>query len=358
MLKFLEFPAKFQDKSSLYFYPSMKITDIILGKILMLREQKKTQTEMSRILSIPQHRISRVLKKYDTHGALAHLGGNGRPKLLPVSANFQISKDRKQEPFDSLRKRAIRLGNHFQKNISHMTIKRYLNDIDVEAFDPSEKPLLSPRHISLRWQAATGWLGLTDDEIKMIIFSDESKFNLKYSDGKAYVWREANTRLQKEHIKETVKFGGGSVMVWACFSYYGIGRLVFIEEKMDAPLYVSILSSSLPPSLCNMGLSDFIFQQDNDSKHTAKVTKEFFTNRRINVLPWPAQSPDMNPIENLWAHVKREVAKLQPKNLTELKEKILQAWSEITVETCQKYAMSFRKRSLALWRAHGKHTKY
>lgn len=127
---------------------------------------------------------------------------------------------------------------------------------------------------------------------------------------------------------------------------------------MDAPLYVTILASCLPPSVERMGLSDFIFQQDNDSKHTAGVTKRFFENRRIKVLPWPAQSPDMNPIENLWEIVKDRVAELQPKNVAELRAKILEVWSQIPAEMCQKYALSFTKRSLKLCRNKGRSTKY
>ncbi|KAI4293435.1 hypothetical protein PAPHI01_2709 [Pancytospora philotis] len=147
-------------------------------------------------------------------------------------------------------------------------------------------------------------------------------------------------------------------MVWACFSYGGVGKLVFIEGIMDAYKYVNILATALPPSLEQMGLTEFIFQQDNDAKHTAKVTKRFFENRNIRVMPWPAMSPDMNPIENLWEYVKRRVAELEPKNIADLKSKIMQAWSEIPLAVCQKYAMSFANRALALCRSRGEHTKY
>ena len=66
----------------------------------------------------------------------------------------------------------------------------------------------------------------------------------------------------------------------------------------------------------------------------------------------------MNPIENLWGLVKNKVAEFQPKNIREIKGKILQAWNEISNDTYQYYALSFRKRALSLWRAHGKYTKY
>ena len=142
--------------------------------------------------------------------------------------------------------------------------------------------MLTAKHVKDRLSKAQDSIGLTEREVKRIVFSDESKFNLLYSDGKASVWREPGSRLKKANVTETKKFGGGSVTVWACFSYYGIGRLTFIDGIMDAPKYVSILASCLPPSLGSMGISEFIFQQDNDSKHTAKLTKRFLWNRGIN----------------------------------------------------------------------------
>ena len=309
-------------------------------------------------MSISQPNISRCLAKYHKHGVIMHLGNNGRPESLCSDTKAFILKIINKTPKISLRKVARTVESTLKKRVSHMTIKRFLNERSLFAYSPRRKPLLTPRHISIRWEMATLWLGLTDEEIKRIVFSDETKFNLRYSDGKVSVWRTPGSEPQSKHIEPTVKYFGGSVMVWGCFSYSGVGKLVFIEDTMDAPLSVTILASALPCSLAEMGLSDFIFQQDNDPKHTAKLTKSFFGNRDIKVLPWPPQSPDMNPIENLWDYVKEQVAGFQPKNIKDLKAAIIRAWSEISVETCRKYAFSFRKRSIALWHAHGKHTKY
>ncbi len=124
-------------------------------------------------------------------------------------------------------------------------------------------------------------------------------------------------------------------MLWGCFSAHGPGRLVRIRGIMNAALYMEILEENLLQSVQQLRLCrGFVFQQDNDPKHTAKVIKAGFGNHNINLLEWPSQSPDLNPIENLWAELKRRVRGRQPQNLEELETYCLKEWDNIPQETC------------------------
>ena len=85
-------------------------------------------------------------------------------------------------------------------------------------------------------------------------------------------------------------------MVWGCFSFHGLGRLVFIDPPLSSIDYQLILVQNLISSSQLMGLRSFIFQQDNAPIHKSKRIKEYFLENNIEVLPWPPLSPGLNPI--------------------------------------------------------------
>ena len=132
-------------------------------------------------------------------------------------------------------------------------------------------------------------------------------------------------------IKKVDKWGGGfNKKIWGCFSGKGLGNLEIIEGKMNGAMYKEILNKNLFESVNNMEIEEeYIFQQDNDSKHISRVVKDFLLEKEVNILPWPTNSQDLNPIENLWAHSKSKVSQRLPFPRGQLEDIIKEEWNFI-----------------------------
>lgn len=202
----------------------------------------------------------------------------------------------------------------------------------------------------------------TIEDWKTVIWSDETKINIWGSDGVKYCWIRPGDPFQAHHLELTVKHGGGSLMMWGCMSYYGVGYGCHVQDMMNAEVYCEILNTSFKDSIeyWNLSTSEIIFQQDNDPKHTSKLAKKWFEDEEITVLDWPAQSPDLNPIEHLWHHLKLKLSMYEKRatSIRELWERCDKEWNSITLEICRKYIDTIPARVKAVLKAKGGYTKY
>ena len=104
----------------------------------------------------------------------------------------------------------------------------------------------------------------------------------------------------------------------------------------------------------------FIFQSDNDPKHTSKVAQKYIEESHINVLPWPPQSPDLNPIENLWAFLKKNVGQIKNKKMSNLTSIVREEWEKLgeNKELLRNLVGSMPSRINEVIKAKGYHTNY
>lgn len=146
-------------------------------------------------------------------------------------------------------------------------------------------------------------------------------------------------------------------MVWGRFSSMGVGKPVFVEKNIDSLEYVNVLKENLEESTNMMNLPVYTFQQDNASPHKSKFTRNWFQRNGIDVMSWPAQSPDLNPIENIWEK-KQKVNKRSPKLIPELKGATIEEWYNFPRDSLKKPAESFYKRASLCFEAKCGHIDY
>jgi transposase len=145
--------------------------------------------------------------------------------------------------------------------------------------------------------------------------------------------------LQAEEHHPNREALGGSIMLWGCFAARGTGALHKIDGIMRMENYVDTLKQHLKTSVRKLKLGrKWVFQMDNDPKHTSKVVAKCLKDNKVKVLEWPLQSPDLNSIENLWAELKTLT------NLTRLHQLCQEEWDKIQPTYCGKLVEGYLKR--------------
>ena len=154
--------------------------------------------------------------------------------------------------------------------------------------------------------------------------------------------------------------GGGSLMIWAGIGSHGKTDLVIVRGGLNADRYVNdIVRPHVVPYQAAVG-ANFVLMDDNATPHRARVTNQFLNNQGIQRLVWPSKSPDLNPLEHLWSHLKYRVNKrIKPTTTLVGLERILRReWAAIEQVRIDRLINSMRRRCLAVIDADGGHTRY
>lgn len=217
-------------------------------------------------------------------------------------------------------------------------------------------PFLKPHHETARLDWAKKHMNWTTEWCH-VVFSDEKKFNLDGPDGCHYYWHDLS---KEKKFKFSRNFGGGSLMVWAAFSAFGKTPILKVRGRMNSNQYIDMIEDVLINFSDEKMDGDFIFQQDNASIHVSKLSREWFQSKEIDLLDWPACSPDLNPIENLWGILVRLVYQggRQYKTVQELEVAINNSWREIRIGTLENLVNSMPNRVFEVINKNGKKTKY
>ncbi|KAG2463651.1 TCB1 transposase, partial [Polypterus senegalus] len=337
---------------------SKELSVDLRDRIVSRHKSGEGYRRISAALKVPMSTVASIICKWKKFETTRTLPRAGRPSKLSDQGRRALVREVTKNPMvtlSELQRSSVERGEPSRRT----TIFAAIHQSGLYGRVARWKPLLSKRHMAAHLEFAKRHLKDSQTMRNKILWSDETKIELFGVNARRYVWRKPGTAHHQANTIPTVKHGGGSIMLCGCFSAAGTGRLVRIKGKMTAAMYRDILDENLLQSALDLRLGRwFIFQQDNDPKHTAKISKEWLQDNSVNVLEWPSQSPDLNPIEHLWRDLKMAVHRRFPSNLMELESCCKEEWAKLAKDRCAKLAASYSKRLEAVIAAKGASTKY
>ena len=151
------------------------------------------------------------------------------------------------------------------------------------------------------------------------------------------VFRRRGERFADNCLIERARFGCGSVLVWGGIMGRRKTNLIVVQGNLNAQGYIyQILQPKAVPFLQRHGPTTLM--HDNAKPHVARICRQFLNRNNVNVLPWPAVSPDMNPIEHIWDYLGRKVrARGNVHNRRDLENSLIQEWNNISNVVIRRY---------------------
>ncbi len=254
-----------------------------------------------------------------------------------------------------------RYNQGMQNTISERTTRQTLKQMGSSSRRPHRVPLLSAKNRKRRQQFTQSHKNWTIEDWKNIAWSEESRFLLRYSDGRVRIWRKEHESMDPSCLVSTVQAGGG-VMVLGVFSWHTLGPLVPIEHRLNTTAYLSIVADHVHPFITTVYPSSDATSSRIMHRHKAQIIPEWFLehDNEFTLLKWPPQSPDLNPIEHLWDVVEREICimDVQPPNLQQLRNAIMSIWTKISEECFQHLVESKPRKIKAVLKAKWGQTRY
>lgn len=328
---------------------------------LVLHHYKEGTSErtIAEILKMSKTTVHDIISRFVVENRVVDKGRNAPNKIFVEHEERVIVRISRKDPRKSAPMLAKEMKEISGKQCHPQTIKRVLANANLYSRKARRKPFVSEKNKKIRKKFAKEHVAKDDAFWNSVLFCDESKFNIFGCDGDRRIFRENGKALDPKNLYGTVKHGGGHVMVWGCFAASGVGKLVFVEGNMEKMQYLRILKDNLKQSAEDLSLGPaFRFYQDNDPKHKAGIVQTWLIWNCPHIVQTPPQSPDLNPIENLWDYLERQIRKRPITGLPTLKIALKEEWAKIPPSYTRKLIDSMPKRMQMVIDQKGFPTKY
>ena len=282
---------------------------------------------ISSIFTCSVKTIRRIKLNYDQHGSVEDLPRSGRPSVTTEREKRRIVRKHKRNRFLTAAE-----TSHGERN-SERTVRRLLRSSGIHCRRPLRRPILTSRRRQARLRWAISKSSWTVEDWAKILFSDEPCFCLNADSRSERLWRANGTRYSRRNVHE---FRSKGLMIWGGISREHKSNLVLVVGTLNAERYISdVLQAEVLPFLRETP-DVFALQQDNAPTHVASSTLSYLRDQNIMLLSWPPFSPDLNPIEHVWAWMKKRVGQKNPQNLMDLAIAILEVWRTLPKKLSKK----------------------
>lgn len=327
--------------------------------IITLHRINWSNSAIAKHLSIKRDTVAHWISVYKATGECKSGKRSGRPRCTDEATDEDILITARVVKFTSPKKINTELG----LGVSSKTVARRLNEGGLFGRVAVHKRIFTDEERTKRLAFANGYKHWTYDDWSKVLFSDESTIYGAGFCGRVWVMREIGERFNHEYVVDQ-KSHPIKVNLWGSFCAAGPGYCKIFTENMDARIMSKVIDQELTKTV-----EDFYHNPDgtvtqwyllHDNARTFKndiVTARLHTLGAI-CLEFPPYSPDLNPIENLWAILKRRIERVQCKTWEELQDRTADIWEEISVELCEILVRSMPERCQAVIDANGWHTKY
>ena len=287
-------------------------------------------TAVARQIGVHHSTVSRLWSRWVATGSHRDRRRSGRPRITTAAQDRDIVLTSHRNQFMTAKKIASQLQAATRTRASDQTIRRRLHTRTLRARKPYVCVPLTQCHrqIRLNWTIHRRW---TQRQWNNVLFTDESRFNLEHSDGRRRIWRRPGERYDEQNIVQRDRYGGGSIMVWGGIARNSKIDLITVQGLLTAVRYCAQIVQPVivPYARQRPGV---IVQQDNARPHTARFTMNVFNTNNIQLLDWPARSPDLSPIEHMWDILGRRVReRANVRNLRDLEQALHAEWLNIPI---------------------------
>jgi transposase len=336
----------------------MSLTDEQRAQVIAFHESRWNAVKIATKFNVHPSTIGRIIAKFKKTGVYTKTKQSGRPKKLSKMDVRQLEDLVIHE----------RRGNleDFRKlmrvEVSVSTLRRALHELGIFCRVARKKPHLSPKQIVNRLAFAKKYKDWTVEQWRKVLWTDEASFERGKATRRAHSWRRNEEANNLDCLAATFKSGRISVMVWGGIMHGKKTDLAVFEQKVQkTAVYYRDRVYKGPLLRFMEGTRDFLLMEDGAPIHRSNAPLFWRQENGVEkIMDWPAQSPDLNPIENLWYKMKL-VVNLKANNMmmyADFTEVIQSAWDSITPENFNHLIDSMPRRMQAVIDAKGASTRW